>query len=858
MSPAAGQRLGPYEIVAPLGAGGMGEVWRARDTRLDRSVAIKMLPAALAGNAQLRARFEREARSISQLAHPNICSLYDVGDNYLVMELIDGESLAGRLARGPLPVDQALRIGIEISSALQCAHRSGIVHRDLKPGNVMLSKSGAKLLDFGLAKPLSDASMRPVSTSATQQQPLTEEGMIVGTYYYMSPEQLTGGVVDARSDIFALGALLYEMVAGRRAFEGKTKTSVIASILDRDPPALTEVNPEAPPPLARVVASCLAKDPDDRWQSAHDVGLELKTLRDGVSSASAAAAMSPRRRLFRAAAIGTVVALAAAGGFFASRRFTPVRASMHLGVVPPPGKAIIDFTLSPRGDLAVLAAFSSDHESLWIYDLSTGKSREIENTVNGTEPFWSPDGHWIAFLKEDSLYKVAANGGAPLLIYDRIGFMFGGTWAADDTILLGLDGKRGIMRLAASGGALTPITRVDPSHRETGHMWPVFLPDGRHFLYLADADAAEDHELCVGSLDSREPARRLLSVMSNADYADGYLLYGKARTLMAQPFDPDSLQLSGEPRVISDQLADTDFHHYVFSAARGGAIGFSTFDPRSRLHLTDRTGKELAAFGDPADWVSVTWSPDARYAMLERVEAERRGGKLWLADLTRRSFNEFTESPAYGGLWSPDSTQVLYASSLPPVDTTFVRKIDGSQARQIPTVKTSGFISTWVGDWVAVEAPGKSNPADVDAISMSDGKHVTIANSPLWENDAAFSADGRWIAYNMASKIVVQPFPPTGATFTVSSTFGSHPRWRRDGKELYYAADTGVLAVPIEVKGTSIEAGTPQLLFSVILKSFKNRPPYDVSPDGQRFLLNIQDSYERPAHVILDWTAALH
>ncbi len=854
MSPVAGQRLGPYEIISPLGAGGMGEVWRARDTRLDRSVAIKMLPADLAANVQLRARFEREARSISQLSHPNICSLFDVGDDYLVMELLDGESLADRLTRGPLPIEQALRIGIDVASALQCAHRSGIVHRDLKPGNVMLTKSGTKLLDFGLAKASTESSPGAMTTSATQQLPLTEEGTIVGTYYYMSPEQLTGGSVDARSDIFALGSLLYEMVAGRRPFEGKTKTSVIASILDRDPTPLSEINHAAPPPLGRVVALCLAKDPDDRWQSAHDVGLELSALRDG-SGVLAMTAAHPRRRLLRALGSAAAIVIAVIAGFLAARRVTPARTPVHLALIPPVGRTIAEFVLSPRGGLAAVIASDTEHfQSLWVQDLVTGKTRPVENTNGARQPFFSPDGTWIGFQRDSSLYKVLANNGSPVLVRADLGFMAGGSWGPDNTILVALDDQRGVNRVSAFGGPLTRVSTVDARNRETRHMWPSFLPDGKHFLYLADADAGEDHFICVGSLDGKEAPKRLFAAVSNAIYAGGSLIYGKTRTLLSQPFDLKRMEVTGEPHIISDMLADTDFHHYVFSADAFGAIGFSTFDPRSRLHLVDRGGKELGVFGEPADWVSVSWSPDGRHALMERVDVEPRDAKLWLADLTLRTFGDFSGVPSLGGFWSPDSTQVLYQAVQPGGGlVSAIRGVDGSGMRKLPTVPTGGFVSSWIGDWVAMEVSSQSNPADVEVVSISSGKRIPVATTPAWENDAAISPDGRWIAYAADGRIIIQPLPPTGAEITLSSVLGVHPLWRADGKEIYFVTEKGIMAVPIEAGGTSIQPGTPTLLVGVMLKPFKNRAPYAVAPDGQRFLLNVQDSYERPAHVILDW-----
>ncbi|MGA8809785.1 MAG: protein kinase [Thermoanaerobaculia bacterium] len=851
MSPVAGQRLGPYEIVAPIGAGGMGEVWKARDTRLDRSVAIKMLPEELAANAQLRLRFEREAKAIAQLAHPNICPLYDVGDDYLVMELLDGESLADRLTRGPLSPDQVLRFGIEIASALHCAHRGGIVHRDLKPGNVMLTRSGAKLLDFGLAKSFVSGIHAGDATTAmaTQARPLTEEGMIVGTYYYMSPEQLTGGVVDHRSDIFAFGAVLYEMVTGRRAFEGKTRTSVVASILGRDPEPLTAVNADAPPPLERIVAACMARDPDDRWQSAHDVGLELKAVRDAVPARPETA----QRSAFRWLTVAAIAVVAAAIGFAAARRIAPKSASAHLNIAAPPGMKIRDFVLSPRGNAA--AMITEEKHSLWLRDLGAATAREVEHSDGAYLPFWSPDGRWVAFFTDNALYKVPAAGGSPVLIHDGLGFVDGGSWGADDAIIFADDVTGNILRVSASGGALTIICPPDRKQHSIGNIWPSFLPDGRHFLYLNDAVDPKEHWIRIGSLDPKEKSTPLVQAESNAVYAGGYLLFVKSRTLMAQPFDPDRRAVEGEAQAVADNIADTDFHHYVFSAT-DRIVSFSTFDPRSRLHLFDRGGRETAVFGTPADWTYVAWSPDGRHVAMNRVDADRRNDQIWIADLVRGTFDhlETQQSRVYSGVWSGDGSELLYST-----DSGFFRKrIDGSGERRIETVAGRSYASSWRDDWLAVEVTAKTNPADVEVVSITTGQRIPIATTPAWENDGALSPDRRWIAYQADGRVVVKPLPPTGAQFTIVSSRAEHPRWRGDARELYYLSDKGIFAVPIEEKGNAIEAGAPQLLVNVAVKEYKNRPNYDVSPDGQRFLVNVQDSYEQPVHVILDWTSTLH
>lgn len=858
MSIVEGQRLGPYEIVSRIGAGGMGEVWRARDPRLARSVAIKILPAGIAADPQRRVRFEREATSLSQLVHPNICTVFDVGDDYLVMELLEGESLADRLSRGPLPIEQVLRIGIEISSALHYAHRSGIVHRDLKPANVMLTKSGAKLLDFGLAKAVGD-DPPAAGAETTTVRPLTEEGTIVGTYQYMSPEQLTAGLVDHRSDIFALGALLYEMITARRAFDGATRNSVVTSILTRDPPPLTQSNAETPPPLQRVVTTCLAKDPDERWQSAHDVALELKALRDGISSQVPHRSLLLRHSLRIATLLLIAVAGLSAGYFLARRSPSPAVAVVHLGVIPPPGLTIQDFIIAPRGDRVAILTHDQSHGSVWIRDLTTDALHEVPDSEGVIGICFSPDGNSIAFITKGRLFKASAGGGPAVMIADGLGFTPGISWGPSDTLIFARDDDGGINRISATaGGAWTKITSVARAAGIRGydrHMWPSFLPDGRHFLFLVDA---ESPFIAVGSIDPAERPRRVLDdVASGAQYAAGQLLFVRASTLMAQPFDLDRLQVTGPAQVIAEKIADADFRRYVFSAAGERALAYSTFDPRSRIHLLDRSGKEIAAFGDPADWVSVSWSPDGRRAILERAEGDQPVGKLWLADLSRGVFNEFSSSRfSCGGLWSSDGNEVLYQTD----SGTFEKRPDGGGERRLPILSgASAMISTWAGDWVAAEVGSKSALADVMAISISTGKQVPVANSPAWENVASFTGDGKWIAYWASGKIIVQPFPPNGSEFTVSSNPGGYPRWRGDGRELYYWDYSGhLLAVPIQVKDGAIDAGSPQTLFTVRLKTYKNRIPYDVAPDGQRFLLNVQDSYERAAHVVLNWTSALH
>jgi len=860
MSPVAGQRLGPYEILARIGAGGIGEVWRARDTRLDRSVAIKMLPAEMAASAQLRARFDREARSISQLSHPNICSLFDVGDDYLVMELLEGESLADRLTRGPLPLDQALRVGIEIASALDCAHRSGIVHRDLKPGNVTLTRAGAKLLDFGLAKALGgdEVSPDPATAAATAQHPLTEEGTIIGTYQYMSPEQLTGGAVDHRSDIFALGALLYEMITGRRAFDGKSKSSVIASILDRDPPPLTQVNPEAPPPLERVVAACLAKDPNERWQNAHDVGLELKALRDGVSAATAAAPLSRKRRMARSAAVVVLIAAAVVAGFIAARRLEPKPAARHFGLVLPPNTLPFDVALSPDGSAVAYFGFRGNARPLLVHSFADDAPRVVYGGP-GRSPFWSPDGRWIAYFSDRELFKIAVGGGEPIEICTVPGSPRGGSWGGDDTIIFGV-GADAIFRVSASGGLPSRLTAIDTRAGEVHHVWPSFLPDGKHFLYLADATTAEQQFMFVGSLDPAEPKRRLLNVMSNGRFAGGYLFFVRAGTLMAQPFDAGALKLSGTARAVAAGVADNDFLYHDFSVSDGGMLAFASSDTRSRLHLFDRSGKELGSFGEAADWASVEWSPDGRSALSERLGLDRFAGNLWMFDLARGTVALFTTEGKYNAdpVWSSDGSQVLFVSVRDDSHSRelVIKRTDGAGGERV-VGPFRGFVTSWNGDWLTIETSTQSTNADAEVMSLTTGKRVPIARTALWENGARLSPDGKLIVYDSGGELMIQPFPPTGARVPLAS--GIDARWRSDSREIAYFdfQASRLMTVPIAANGTAIEVGTPQPLFAVAPKNFKNRPNFAASPDLQRFLVNIPESNERPLHVITNWASML-
>jgi serine/threonine protein kinase len=606
-----GSRLGPYEILAPIGAGGMGEVYKGRDTRLDRSVAIKVLPPAFADDAQLKLRFEREARTISQLTHPNICTLYDIGNEngveYLVMELLDGETLGDRLSRGALPMRDVVRYGREVAAALDRAHRAGVVHRDLKPGNVMITKSGAKLLDFGLAK---GGSIEISPDGATQQKSLTQEGTILGTFQYMAPEQLEGVEADARTDIFALGALLYEMATGRRAFDGKTKTSLIAAIVGSEPKPIRDLQPLTPAAFEHVVEKCLAKDPDQRWQSASDVASELDWI-SGATSIEQSAGDKIRRRGRRRAAMMATVALAAiaaavAGSLLLMRPRVP-ESPVLLSLTMPSHGAIAQFghaAFSPDGNAiafvgdsgATPASGTKSTRSLWIRQLDRAEPRQLPGTEGALHPFWSPDGTSVGFFAQGKLKRIAVGGGPPQTICDAP-LAWGGSWNRDGVIIFCSQGVGPLFRVDAKGGAPRPLTKLGP--REEAHRWPVFLPDGDHFVFEGDAFRTEDHHVKVGSLRDGS-SHDLFQAVTNVLYVEpGQLLFVRAGALLAQAFDAKTLTVAGEPRVIAEKVVENDENHnFEFTASQNGRLIYRSGSPDSQLTWLDRSGRPIGNLGE--------------------------------------------------------------------------------------------------------------------------------------------------------------------------------------------------------------------------------------------------------------------
>ena len=874
-------RLGPYEVTAPLGAGGMGEVYRARDTRLDRDVAVKLLPPVLAADPQFRARFEREARSVSALNHPHICTLHDVGSatvrgeelHYLVLELIEGESLAQRLAKGPLPGEEVLRYGSQIASALDAAHRRGIVHRDLKPGNVMLMRTGAKLLDFGLARSGDGkAVVESGSSLNTLDKPLTEQGTIMGTFQYMAPEQLEGQTADARTDIFALGTVLYEMATGRKAFEGKSRTSLIAAIVSSQPPAISTVQVMSPPALDHVVRKCLEKDPDDRWQSARDVMAELQWIGEGGSRAGLPGIVSTRRRVRERAAWAACAAasLAALGFAVAWARRAPTPAPVVRFQIPNP-EGLTDVgppVLSPDGRvIAFDAADAAGKREIWIRPLDALESRPLAGTEGALRPIWSPDSRSIAFMSGGKLRRVAVAGGPAQTIADLPNGA-DGSWGPQGVILL--DGRTNdpLWKVDAAGGVPKPLVTPDPAKGTMGAGWPVFLPGGRHFLHHVTMANPDDSTLMVRALEGTE-SKPLLKTTSQVVYADpGYLLFVRDRTLVAQAFDPRTQEIRGEPVPLSEGLGLDNVGLASISASTTGILAYRPgLAERRRLVWMDRSGKETPALPEEREYLDVWLSPDGRRLVFG---ADEPGGKgdLWIRDFDRGTTTRFTFEPErdFDPVWSPDGRRIAFSTQRKNWNL-YVKDAAGTgEAEPLLESAEDKFVNDWSRDgaFIVFTSRGTDTGWDLWALPMGgDHKPFPLRKTKFAELNASVSPDGRFLAYQSnesgRTEVYVQEFPEAKSKWQVSPDGGRDPFWRADGRELYYRAPNAkLMAVPVE-KAAVFTAGTPQPLFQARFAPVTARGLYRPAPDGQRFLVLAPLGREsmQPATVVLNWTSAI-
>ena len=822
MTLANGTRLGPYEILAPLGAGGMGEVYRARDTRLNRTVAIKVLPSHLSSNNELRQRFEREARAISNLSHPYICTLHDVGHqdgvDYLVMEFIEGETLADRLSKGALPTEQVLRYGIQISDALDKAHRAGIVHRDLKPGNIMLTKVGAKLLDFGLAKLHGgDCTIASSLTSLpTERHSITGEGVIMGTFQYMAPEQLEGREVDARTDIFAFGGVVYEMATGKRAFTGKSQASLIGAILKDNPPPISSIQPMAPPALDRVVRKCLAKDPDERWQSAHDLMDELRWIAEAGSSAGIPPAVgAERKKRERIAWLALTVLLFVTALTLGIAYYwrTPVEVRAIRSFIMPPEKSSFNFvrfgasmTVSPDGTrLAFVAATAEGRNLLWVRSLAGLSAQALPGTEAAAYPFWSPDSRFLGFFAQGKLKRIDASGGPPLTLCDAPQGR-GGAWNRDGLIVFSPGISSALHRVIDLGGASSPVTDLDETRGEASHRFPTFLPDGHHFLYLGGGNffTGEGTAVYAASLESKE-SKLVMRADSNVQYAQGYLLYLRGTTLMARPFDAKRLETVGEAFPLAEQVqhAPRGLTAGVFSASENGILAYQMGKSmgNSQLAWFDRSGVQLGVLGDQALYSNPRLSPDGKMATVSVIDPESGRPDIWLYDVARarRTRLTFDSSEERALAWSHDGSRIAFSSNRKGHFDIYQKASSGAGSDEL--LLESEFDkqpSSWSRDgrFLLYWTNDPKTLADIWVLPLSgDRKPSPFLNTEFNEGNGQFSPDGRWVAYFSTEsdrvELYVAPFSGPGGKRQISTSGATPPaKWRADGKELFYLAPT--------------------------------------------------------------------
>jgi eukaryotic-like serine/threonine-protein kinase len=894
MTLAGGAKLGPYEVISAAGSGGMGEVYRARDTRLDRTVAIKILPAHLSGNPEAKQRFDREARAISSLNHPNICTLYDVGHqdgmDYLVMEFLEGETLADRLTKGPLPSEQVLKYGVEICEGLEKAHRTGVVHRDLKPGNIMLTKTGAKLMDFGLAKsaaasppPASSLTMTISGPSAGHDQPLTARGMIVGTFQYMSPEQVEGKEADARSDIFALGAVFYEMATGKRAFTGKTQASIVAAILAAEPPPISVVRPMSPPALDRVVQVCLAKDPDERFQSVHDLKLQLTWIAEGGSQAGVPAPVAARRknreRVLVAGAVlcGCLAASGIAASILLSKKAESMRRVVKAQIGPPEHYVFASINLtnhvviSPDGSTIAFIAEGEGKRFLWVRPLHATTAQPLAGTEGAYYPFWSPDSKFIGFFASGKMKKVEASGGVVQTICDAP-FGRGGSWNRDGVILFAPGIHDVIYRVPDGGGQPVAVTKVQKPGGFAGGRWPYFLPDGRHFLYVGVEGDNPRGKVYAAALDSPDP-KLIVEENSGAAYANGYLFFSKDGNLVAQPFDPDHLTLSGNPVPVAPRVEYYEGKSLGnFSVSENGVLVYrSAYSSPTRLMWLDRAGKQLANLGDAGYYRSGRLSPNGRMVVLARDDGDISKMDLWLLEVQRGTLSRLTFRPAlgYSGVWSPDGNRLAIAALGTKVQ---IMAANGSGTPVTVSSEQVAGIRDWSPDGrtILVQEQNSSTGMDVMALPVSEKPQpiTPVLNSQFDELSPRLSPDGRWLAYisdeSGRREVHVVPFPVPGRRWQVSNTgagggastaIAAVITWSRDGKNLYFNDATGALmAVDVQGQGAEFHSALPRQIFTAP----GGVQPMDTAPDG-RILVMLQAEQEvsPPITLVLNWDAEM-
>jgi len=873
MALSSGAKLGPYEIQTPLGAGGMGEVYRARDTRLDRTVAVKILPSHLSENAEARQRFEREARAISSLNHPNICALYDVGHqdgtDFLVMELVEGETLEQRLARGPLPSEQTLRYAAQIADALAKAHKKGFTHRDLKPSNIMLTKSGAKLMDFGLAKQQARPLVRALTEVTAEESKLTGEGMIVGTFQYMAPEQLEGKEADARTDVFALGEVMYEMVTAKPAFSGKSRAGLIASILTNDPPPITQLQPLASPAVERVIRKCLAKDPDERWQSASDLASELNwILMAGSQAGAAAPGIRSRKQRERAIWIGALVASAMLAAYLGWQGRHGERSGdpMRLAVTLPAGKVLANasvepMVITPDGSAIVYAAVGDNRKSqLYLRKLDSFESTPIAGTEDAASPFLSPNGEWLGFITNDNkLKKVLLRGGSPAAVADTASL--GGSWGDDDTIYFPKSVTSGIYAAPAGGGQPRQLTHTGSTPDDRFHLWPKALPGNKGIIFTVWTGRSFNEARIEGLLFKTGQRKVLVEGGTDGRYlSNGYLAYARNGTLFVVAFDPERLEVKGAPvPVLEGVMSGAANGDADFAVSNNGTL---VYEPgtltsfRYNLAWMDRSGKATNVTGEVRPYAFPAVSPDG-----QRIALVLQGSSfdVWVYDPARDTLTKVSfGGDDYRPHWSPDGKMIAYDSSKSGAQQVYVKNgiVQGTE-----TVVTDGPENKELYGWtpdgreVIFGRQNKDTGWDLYAAAVGgDHKVRPLVEAPFNQNGARLSPDGKWLAYvsdeSDQPQVFVQAMSDPSIRAQVSSDGGTDPRWARSSNELFFLSKNQLMSVKLS-PGGALNPGKPVVLFE------DKRPwaGYDVAADGKLVVAREADEKGTGTqiNVVLHW-----
>lgn len=867
----------------------MGEVYLARDTQLGRDVAVKVLPSEFSQDAERLHRFEQEACAASALNHPNILTIYDVGTHdgspYVVSELLQGQTLRQRISGTTLPQRKAIDYALHVAHGLAAAHEKGIVHRDLKPDNLFITNDGrVKILDFGLAKLTGAGDTQLSQTSIPTRRVDTDPGKVMGTVGYMSPEQVKGRAVDHRSDIFSFGAILYEMLSGRRAFHGESAAETMSAILKEDPPELSETNQRVSPALERLVHHCLEKNPEERFHSARDLAFALEALSVSSPTSAQTTAISTltTRRMTRrelvlasvaAVAIFAAIALAVAMAISNFRGSSTEEQVVRFAITPPEKTGFSSFAVSPDGlRLAFTATDASGKTLLWVRPLASTNAQQLAGTEDATLPFWSPDSRFIGFFAAGKLKKIEVANGMVQTLCKNTPVPRGGTWSRDGVIVFSPTPNDPLYQVSVAGGEPTPLTTLDTLHQEASHRWPHFLPDGHHVLYSLNG-GPQSQGIYVTSLDGKEK-RRLLNVPNStvAFAAPGYLLFRRESTLMAQALDPDKLQVSGEPFPIAEQIGyEVATFQTFFSVSQTGVMAYSSASTgQTQLALVDRAGKELGLVGQASNYVRPWLSPDGKRVAVDGVDSQGNRD-IWLVELASGNPTRFTFDPATDifPVWSPDGSRLVFSSDREGPRNIYQKNATGAGKEEL-LLKTDAniFPVDWSPDgrFVLYTVSNTKTKLDLWVLPLTgDQKPFPFLQTEANERSARFSPDGRWIAYTSdesgVHEIYLQSFPESGSKRQISTNGGYWLAWRRDGKELFYiATDKKVMAVAVKADGPTFEVGTPKALFDLHVPSFNSvQAQFAVAADGQKFL--VANSYGElsaaPIQVVLNWTAGL-